>query len=221
MVRYAWALPSGFKMRLRASQQGVGIGNPIQIFGDESGYGNYGYQGTVSAQPTLQSVSFGRLTFNVARFDTVDDGMTTTLNIADGSPFSVFALWRPANPSVTTSIVGSATRNWMIGTYSGGMLCYFGDWSAVGSVNGTDFVLLEVRVTPGQLNGSAFINGRETGPGGTVQAPLVIALGASGANAYPGGCDLAELIMYDRLLTDKEAVQLRRYFQATYNFMKV
>jgi len=37
----------------------------------------------------------------------------------------------------------------------------------------------------------------------------------------PGGCLVAEVIAYARLLTDAETVLLRRYFQSTYNFLNL
>jgi hypothetical protein len=39
-------------------------------------------------------------------------------------------------------------------------------------------------------------------------------------NAYPACCDLAELMVWDRVLTDEEAIEVRAYFQGRYNYLK-
>jgi hypothetical protein len=220
MVRYPWASPTGAKLRLRASSLAVGIGNPAPSWADESGNGNNATQGVVAMQPTLQSAAFGRLAFPVLRFDTVDDGMTTPLSVNGLTPYSVFFLFRPATLNNVNSVVGSYI-GFLLGILSGQFVGILGADPFYAPVNTTDFFLVEVRVTPGQLNGWACINGRATQLGGPPGYLGTVALGATCEDAYPASCDLAELIIYDRLLTDKDAVQLRRYFQATYNFLKV
>lgn len=220
MVRYPWAIPTGAKLRLRASSLVVGIGNPAPSWADESGNGNNATQGVVAMQPTLQSASFARLTFPVVRFDTVDDGMTTPLVVNSGLPFSIFFLCRPTILINANSIVGSMI-GWLMGA-ANGMFCFEFSANAISDpVNASDFFLIEARLVPGQLNGWAYINGRRTALGDPPSSPNYLALGASCDDEFPASCDLAELFYYDRLLTDKEAVQLRRYFQATYNFLKV
>jgi hypothetical protein len=189
-----------------------------------SGNGNDALQETVSFQPTFEEVTFAGKTFKVARFDTVDDGMVTPLVITAATPFSIFLMWRPADLDMTTSLVSSGSLNWMMGTFGGGMLCYFSNWTAGAAVNTDDFYLFEVRITPGQPLTWAYLNGVQTElqPYNTgSDAPEQVMLGATGANGYPGGCDAAEIMIYDRLLSDEEASGVRNYFQAEYNFLKL
>ena len=106
------------------------------------------------------------------------------------------------------------------------MLCYFNNWSGAtvpGIINTDDFFLFEVRITPGVDPTGIYINGVQTYvfPGGGSDAPNQITLGASGMNPYPGGCDAAEIIVFERMLSDGEANGVRAYFQEQYNYLKL
>ncbi len=198
----------------------------MDVWPDSSGNGFDATQDTGSSQPTYQEVTFAGKTFNVARFDTVDDGMITPLEISGGTPYSIFVMWRPADFGTVTSIISGGDTNWMMGTYNNAMLCFFDNWSgytAMGALNTEDFYLFEVRITPGLDPTGIFINGVATThvPGGGSDDPGQVMLGASGSNGYPGGCDAAEILVYDRLLSNGEAAGVRAYFQDTYNFLKL
>jgi hypothetical protein len=215
--------PADYRMRLRANSIELNVGESIASWADLSGNGSDAAQATVAFRPTLQEVTFGGKTFRVARFDTVDDGMDTPLVIAESSPFSIFVLWRPADVDSISAIVSSASENWTMGTYGGGMICYFGNWTAGGVVNTSDFYLFEVRITPGQDPTWAYLNGVQTepvGPGPGSTPPGQVALGSAGTVGYPGGCDAAEILIYDRLLSDAEADSVRAYFQTQYNYLQ-
>ena len=219
-------VPPDCKLWLQAQSLGLNLGDPIAVWGDSSGNENDASQVTVSSQPTFQRVTFAGKTFAVTRFDTVDDGMVTPLVISDPSPYSIFTLWKPADLGVTSSLISSGILNWMVGSYGGELLCYFCDWTMMVPVSGSDFLLVEVRLTPGQDSTYAFINGVQTTvwanrAGVGTAAPEQVMLGASGENGYPGGCDTPEIIIYDRLLSEEEAWGVRRYFQAKYNFLKL
>lgn len=150
--------------------------------------------------------------------------MVTPLVITGTTPFSIFVMWRPADLDMTTAILSSASLDWMMGTYVGFMLCYFTTWTTGGNVNTDDFFLFEVRITPGPPLTWAYLNGVQTElqPYFTDSAPPEeVTLGASGMTGYPGGCDASEILIYDRLLSNEEAVGVRNYFQEQYNFLKL
>src|SRR3954454_14335655 len=88
-------MPEDFVARFKASTIDLEVGDSIWLWPDLSGNVNDAVQNTVSCQPTLQSVTFAGNTFAVTRFDTVDDGMETSLYIT--GPFSIFMFWRPAD----------------------------------------------------------------------------------------------------------------------------
>ncbi|MGZ5544399.1 MAG: hypothetical protein ACXWIU_06965, partial [Limisphaerales bacterium] len=215
-------MPEDFVMRLKAnSLSGIAIGDPVSSWPDMSGNGYDATQSTVSMQPTMDVASWGGNSFRVVRFDTVDDGMETSLVLDAGSPFSIFALWRPTDFDVFCgALVASASRDWTVGNLNGAMLCYFEDWSGYAPVAAGAFYLIEVRVDPGASVLAIYLNGNGVGiEGGGCGGPDQVALGASGSNGYPGNCECAEVLIYDRFLSETEAQAVRDYFQAQYNYL--
>ena len=217
-------LPAGLKMWLNAA-----VLDPLQtqegvaVWPDLSDNDNVAEQASEFIRPTLETVSFEGMTFPVVRFNSTDQGMTTPLVIPTDGAFSIFILWRPAAGPAITAAVSSGSRDWTMGTYNGDMICYFGGWTAGATITAGDFLLLEVRLTVGQDYSWAFLNGiktAETGPEAPTLSPLQITLGASGSNGYPACCDLAEVMVWDRLLSDEEAIEVRAYFQGRYNYLK-
>ncbi|MDB6058061.1 MAG: hypothetical protein JWO95_1905, partial [Verrucomicrobiales bacterium] len=57
-------------------------------------------------------------------------------------------------------------------------------------------------------------------PNGGSSPPQQVTLGTSGFNGYPADCDCAEILIYDRFLSDEEAAGVRAYFQQQYNYLK-
>jgi hypothetical protein len=217
-------IPEDYVMRLKADSLGLSIGDPISNWPDASGNGNDATQDTVSMQPTMDLANWGGKTFPVVRFDTVDDGMETPLVLETTNPFSIFALWRPSVlGDFSTALVSSASLDWSMGTDSGSMLCYFTYWTAGASANTDDFFLFEVRIAPGEQPTSIYLNGIQAVliSGGGSSGPDLVTLGASGVNAYPAACDCAEIIFYDRFISDTQAQAIRDYFQAKYNYLNL
>ena len=221
LVRYAAAVPTGFKLRLRASSLAVGMGNPVPTWADESGFGNHATQGVAAQQPTLTTTAWGRLSIPVVSFDSVDDGMTTGLNIASGA-CSIFIVMVYNAPGMPCAFLCSASNSLWGFSYAYGN-GYFGAGTAAVQTNYLPYALclIDMRVAVGQFAAQMFVNGALAAQAPTVSAPGVLAFGSSGASMSPGGCLIAELIVYNRLLTDSETVQLRRYFQSTYNFLNL
>jgi hypothetical protein len=217
-------MPGDYVAQFRAAMVPLSVGDPVDVWPDMSGNVYDAWQDTVSSQPTLQSVSFAGKTFQVVRFDTVDDGMATPLVIPFDAPFSIFVLWRPSVVvGSTNAIISSGSLDWSMGTFSGGMLCYFTNWTSGGAVNTTDFFLLEARFIPDVGPYKVFLNGVDCGidPSEGSSGPEQVTFGASGSNGYPGACDCAEVIIYDRFLSEEEADDVRAYFQDQYNYLKL
>lgn len=217
-------MPGDFVAQFRAAMLSLSVGDPVDVWPDMSGNVYDAWQDTVSSQPTFQSVNFAGKTFPVVRFDTVDDGMQTPLVIPSDAPFSIFVLWRPSViVGSTNAIISSGSLDWSMGTFSGGMLCYFTNWTSGGAVNTSNFYLFEVRIDPVEQVGAIFLNGVQCGleavPG--LSGPEQVTFGASGSNGYPAACDCAEVIIYDRFLSEEEAEDVRAYFQDQYNYLKL
>ncbi|MGZ4975175.1 MAG: hypothetical protein ACXWDN_20625, partial [Limisphaerales bacterium] len=201
-------VPEDMQLWLQASSLGEGPGDSISNWQDESGNVNDATQGTLSMQPTYQEATFAGKTFPVVRFDTVDDGMETPLVIADGTPFSIFLIWRPSVLTADTSaIISSGSLDWSMGTFGNGMLCYFTNWTAGSAVDTTNFFLFEARIVPDVQPYAVYMNGvqAEIEPNDGSAAPEQVMLGASGSNNYPASCDCAEILIYDRFLSGDEA----------------
>ena len=209
---------------LNSESIGVDSGEAIAFWPDVRGAAQNASQATVTAQPLFERVTFAGKHFGVARFDTVDDGMATTASIFGGDPFAIFMLWRPADLGISSAAVSSGTLSWQIGTGGGQMICICEGLTAQAVVNTSDFFLIEVRLTPDQPATWAYVNGVQTGiiTGGGTSPPGVVALG-SGVDGLglPGGCDLAELLIYNRGVSDDEAAGIRAYFQEQYNYLKL
>ncbi len=218
-------VPEDMQLWLQASSLGEGPGDSVSNWQDDSGNVNDATQISASMQPTLQEVTFAGKTFPVLRFDTVDDGMETPLVIADGTPFSIFVIWRPAVlvGGSSSAIISSGSLDWTMGTYGNGMLCYFTSWTAGSAVDTTNFFLFEARIVPGVHPYAIYMNGVQAGiePTAASAAPEQVMLGASGSNNYPGNGDCAEVLIYDRFLSGDEADGVRAYFQSRYNFLKL
>lgn len=216
-------MPQDYVAQFRAAMLPSTVGDPIDVWPDMSGNVNDAWQDTVSFQPTLQSVNFAGKTFRVARFDSVDDGMYTPLNLPAENPFSIFAMWRPSVVvGSTNAIISSGSSDWSMGTATGGVLCYFTDWTAGGAVTTTDFYLFEVRIVPGEQPYAIYLNGVQCVISGSGSfAPEQVTFGASGYNGYPAACDCAEIMIYDRFLSAEEADDVRAYFQDQYNYLKL
>lgn len=207
-------------MRLKADSLGLAVGDPVSVWTDESGNGNDATQDTVSMQPTMDVASWGGNSFPVVRFDTVDDGMETPLLLYASIPFSIFALWRPTDFDVFCgALVSSGSRDWTVGSLNGAFLCYLEDWSAYAPIAAGVFYLVEVRVDPGANTLAICLNGISAVNGGGCVGPDDVKLGASGSNGYPGNCECAEILVYDRFLSEPEAQAVRDYFQAQYNYL--
>ena len=216
-------MPEDYVMRLRADSLGLALGDPISSWPDLSGNGNDATQSTVSMQPTMDAASWGGNSFPVVRFDTVDDGMETPLVLDAGNPFSIFALWRPADFDVFCgALLASGTRDWTIGNLNGAFLCFFEDWNAYQPIAADAFYLVEVRIDPRTNSIAIYLNGDSVGleSGGCV-GPDQVMLGASGVNNYPGNCECPEILIYNRFLSETEAQAVRDYFQAQYNYMNL
>ncbi|MDB6059175.1 MAG: hypothetical protein JWO95_3019 [Verrucomicrobiales bacterium] len=217
-------MPGDFVAQYRAAMLALSVGDPVDVWPDMSGNVYDAWQDTVSCQPTLQSVAFAGKTFPVVRFDTVDDGMATPLVIPAEAPFSIFVVWRPSViVGSTNAIISSGSVDWSMGTFSGGMLCYFSNWTSGGAVNTSDFFLFEVRISSADQLCAVFLNGVQCGaeaePG--LSGPEQVTFGTSGSNGYPAACDCAEIIIYDRFLSEEEAEDVRAYFQDQYNYLKL
>ncbi|MDB6056456.1 MAG: hypothetical protein JWO95_300 [Verrucomicrobiales bacterium] len=212
-------VPADCVLRLSAGDLGASEGDTVPWWPDSSGNGSDAWQDAEANQPTFYVVDFAGKTFPILQFDADDDGMATPVVITGA--FSIFTLWRPNNLS-QTAIISSGSLDWSMGTNGGGMLCYFTDWSAGGTVNTNDFFLFEARIIPGEQPTAIYLNGTQAAlvhDGGS-SAPQQVTLGTSGLNGYPADCDCAEILIYDRFLSDEEAAGVRAYFQQQYNYLK-
>lgn len=130
-VVYAWAEGSSL-----VSADGTAI-NP---WTDLSGNSRNWTQSTSSKQPTEQTVGSVR----VARFDSVDDGMTGAVSVSTNN-FTVVACYRYATTSSAYRRALSGGVNWLVGPYVGFYWYYDGrGYPTAGPAPTTNFVVHSV-----------------------------------------------------------------------------
>ncbi|MFC1659029.1 LamG-like jellyroll fold domain-containing protein [Pseudomonadota bacterium] len=187
--------------------------NNVSAWNDKSGNGNHATQATFSYKPVY--VPSGLNGKGTIRFDGTDDRMATSLNLSS-PPYSVFVVFNYLNlESAVPSAVRRAVQgsnNWLIGPYSSQIRHYAGGWVSYSLplIQNTFYVTSAINTGSGS---TFYINGANATDSSTpVTAPGTIHLGAGGA--YPGeplDGDIAEVIIYDRALSDSERREVESY----------
>jgi phage gp36-like protein len=202
---------SGLQMWLRADA-GVTINEAgaVERWEDLSGHGNHFLQSTAYQQPMLQAAGLGNQA--AIRFDGVDDGLwgVETMNI--GRPSTVFVVYEELSEGgyVLQNSVGG---QWWVrsdGFYSDG-------WVRQASpVYNQEVVAVMTNSPTGttvHVNGSNWTENTAL----TTPDPGRLALGGgNGRNYDPFNCLVAELIVYDRALSDTERQEVETYLTSRY-----
>lgn len=217
----------------------AGIGDIVTTILDRSGLGNYVTQATGTKKATLQSVTNGGRTFQVLRFDDVDDGYASPANSAISGD-AAFTLWAVAkiNDSVSNfaHLLGFGTPT---GTRTAAVIEVdksthdrldlatgngFDAQSADGSYSALygAFAVLVITKRPGVINATTtiYLNGIPqaiSGDAGTpniTNAPFALGAGKTGLNSISG--DWATGGVYNRELSPSEVARLVRWGARTY-----
>ncbi|MFY2560955.1 LamG-like jellyroll fold domain-containing protein [Corallococcus terminator] len=216
---------TGLRLWLSASQLTHAEGAPLASWADISGQGLHAVQATVGQQPVVRYAAIGGRT--ALEFDGVDDRLDLTTNLfAGNTPLTVFAVIQTNDTQAHVVGTGSSSAGFLT-TYGKGLTLVAGQPTVKANSNGSGLLLsgpgsiadgqprlLSTVVQAG--NTALFVNGQPLGMSSAALNAYAYGkatLGASdGANsnasrdAFAGR--LAELLVYDRALTDEERTAL-------------
>lgn len=208
---------SGLQMWLDADAiTGLSDSDPVSTWSDQSGNSNDATQATGANQPLYKTnIVNGK---PVVRFDNTNDGMTTPLTLAN--PYTIVYVGNFNNADANRRAIQGQVQNRFLGPYSGRWQVYTGSFLPLGMpLPRANFVvhgMCETSEIAGWFlyeSGGFPISGLLTGSAtGSFTAIGAVALGASGAFAEPFGGDMAEVVCYDRTLTEAEGRGLLQYF---------
>ncbi|MDD4870920.1 MAG: DUF2341 domain-containing protein, partial [Kiritimatiellae bacterium] len=215
-------LPSGLALWLKAD---VGVfSNTTQVtnWQDQSGWGRDA-NGSLGDPVAIANVLGGK---PVIRFDG-NDALYTTYNFDSLQQYTVFSVARYTGPDTYGRIIASYSgRNWFMGYYGGGDECFYAQgWMHRGGTANTNW-----HIHAGTMNndanpkgdfwkdGSYIMMGSRTGSSDNDYKPGRLELGGyngSSLNEMAKG-DVAEVIIYDRVLTSNEINQVGGYLSQKY-----
>lgn len=208
---------SGLQMWLDAEAiTGLVDNDPVATWTDQSGVGNDATQGTAGNRPIYKTnILNGK---PVVRFDNSNDGMTTTLTLAN--PYTIIYVGNFNNADANRRAIQGQVQNRFLGPYSGRWQVYTGSFLPLGlPLPHANFVIHgmgETSEIAGWFlyeSGGFPVSGLQSGTAtGTFTAIGAVGLGASGSIAEPFGGDMAEVVAYNRMLTNAEARGLIQYF---------
>jgi hypothetical protein len=191
---------------------GLSDGDPIATWADNSSANNDA-TASGSARPTYKTNIINGLP--VARFDNIDDAMTTALVLGD-TTMSIFLVYaRNFYHNAEAHRLLSGSNNWLFGPHSGSTTLYDGGFllTSADLANGEFAVCSIILGSDVEI----FINGASVGSkahGGTTCGTLY--LGALGAFSEPANCDLAELIIYDNTVSGGDKAAVEAYLATKY-----
>lgn len=181
----------------------------VSQWDDKSGNANHATQAVGSEQPIFTAnVQKGK---SVVRFDGVDDGMITSLSIT--APYTIYAIFSYRSPFVAFRRAVNGSNNWLVGPYDQ-YISHFAvtNWVARDIVAATENQFFSASAINNSAASTFYVDGVDVTQDSTqIGSPSTIGLGAEGAIAEPLEGDLAEVIIYDRVLSDLERQEVDNY----------
>ncbi len=217
-----YALPDdGLQVMLRAEAISIGDGEPISIWADQSGNQNHGIKVTRSGdfQPIFVAGDEDRPPV-VHFIGDQRSGMDIASDLNLTRPYTIFLVdaynSQGANRGRGLHARGS---NWLLGRWNGNTGHYAAGW--VTNFNNTaEDDVFEVHVAVGTRHQSFYYR---NGENETVSTNPAGNPGQLGLNAHSGNfnnevsdLDVAEVFIYDRVLTQNEIELITRYLKAKY-----
>lgn len=143
-----------------------------------------------------------------------NDALTSGYTVSN--PFTVFVYYNRKGGATTRRAV-SGSNNWLIGPYNSNHTYYNGGWCGTGPTVVTDEFVLAT-VTNQSPGGGVFrVNTTEYGTNSNTTAPGTFYLGgAAGAYNEPLSGDIAEVIVYSRVLNSTEINSIEAYLGQKY-----
>lgn len=197
-------------------------GAAVASWTDLSGNGRHATQATAGMQPVLKTGANGIGGAPVVRFDGTDDWLKTA-SFALAQPLTAVLIYKPrAHPSSTRQVLaeGAGFDRIFAHTSGGNPSMTFGT-----ALGGTQFLTLGTpRIVRCIANGASssmvFDNGKgTTSAAGNVGAGAIaggLQIGGENGSGFAPSCDVAEVILYNRVLTAPELANLEGYLSEKY-----
>lgn len=213
---------AGLRLWLRADAAGnYGQGDPVDRWLDRSGNGNDATQATAGLQPTFQTGVINGLP--AVRFDGLDDILTISgAGLGISGAFSFLLVYRSSNSAADAGVFGNGIDAHAQVTHDVASFIYHYVGSGGNTIfwaRGTGVWTVDVFVWDGTLGANGLrdwaegvLKGQRTSsvqPSSTADYQLGL------ATSYWGG-DIAEVIVYNRALSDDERKRLERYLGRKY-----
>lgn len=201
---------SGLVLSLIADNNtGLDLTN-VATWPDASTAGNNATQATSSKQAVLHKNSWNG--HAVVRFDSVDDGYSTTCTL--NNPYTLIVVCQ--NPSATPSrILQSATNNCVLHPFRASLNAYVA--GAIANFTSTGPTVASLRVA---ASAKYVANGVDHTTTSTFTGNwMTVTLGAVGGSpTEPAGCDVWGAFGYNRSLTDPEEAAMEAAIRSFLNF---
>ncbi len=205
------ALPvtSGLQMWLDASDASSLVydaaGN-VEQWSDKSGLGNNATQsGNADARPTYNTTALNG--HPAIRFDGVNDGMMISNDLNVVAPFTIIIVDQYYGATQGRTLQ-SRDVNWLMGHWGQRDANFRGDWVFLPPANSAGINNPVIGTAIGDTLASSsryFINGGDvTGNPGPSDNPLRLGLVGGGAFNEQSQADIAEIVVYNRVLTPAE-----------------
>jgi len=194
-------------------------GAPVNVWADKSGLG-HDVARTGQVDPSLNtSGPNGR---PVVAFDSDRDYMATTYNFDPHTEYTILSVARYTG-GASTRVISSATRNWLFGFHGNGVW----EWHAEGWIYNGVRSDTAWHIHAGHINDAAdpqasfWVDGERlvvddvgSGNGGHMIGQL--GLGGYRDNQEESDCEIAEILVYDRVLTAEELNKVGSYLDNKY-----
>ncbi|MGH7563563.1 MAG: S8 family serine peptidase [Gemmatimonadota bacterium] len=188
--------------------QGLADGDPVATWADRSGLGNNATQASTSKRPVYRTSQVAGLPAVV--FDASDDGMATPVN--PSTPVTIIAVY--SSRAGQSGYLLNGSFSFFMGPYVGVYRTYTGAYLNGPGVTGGRWLIQTFRQSASLAE--QFIDGSPAGQTTSVVNPGTILLAREGTYSSRLDGSVAEILIYNRTLTDHELQDVHAWLQTRY-----
>lgn len=154
----------------------------------------------------------------VIRFDGVDDGLLVDAALNVGRPSTVFIVYRVLETNTGRLIQSASGSNWLLGTHFNNHGYHADAWVKSDAPIEANRSYVSVAVQ-NSTSSRYYLNGEDltTNPSPVGLLGRIALGGAVGTHHQPAYVDLAEVIVYDRVLSDSDRQEVEAYLANRYS----
>ncbi len=189
-------------------------GGGVQMWIDKSGDGHHATQGNAAAQPVVNATAVNGQP--AVRFDGSDDGMVIDDSLVLGRPYTVFTVDQYYGGTQGRTLQGRAA-NWLTGKWAG-KNAHYANGFVYNPAGGAGIDNPAIGDAVGNPTSSEYlVNGRNvTASTAPLGNPGQLGLVGGGAFNEQSQADVAEVIVFDRVLSYYERAQVGQYLGEKY-----